>query len=65
MTSLEIILIIIVWINLGLFICKKRNWYQSEGDDDAIFTCVFGVIFAPLNLILTIVKVYLIKDWEN
>jgi hypothetical protein len=64
MTTLEIILIIIVWINLGLFICKKRNWYKNE-DDDAVTHCLFGVTFAPLNLILTIVKYYLIKDWEN
>lgn len=64
MTTLEIILIIIVWINLGLFICKKRNWYTGQGDD-TYFSCIFGVIFAPINLIVTIVKVYLIKDWEN
>jgi hypothetical protein len=64
MTALEIILIIIIWVILGLFICHKRNWYVEEGTD-ANFACVFALALAPFNFTLTFFKVYLIDKWKN
>lgn len=63
MTTLEIIFILIFWIILGFFICYKRNWYVDEGEEQNI-TCVFGIIFAPINFIVTFIKRYFIESWK-
>ena len=62
MTTLETIFIIIDWIILGLFICYKRNWYVDEGEEQ-VLTCVFAIVFAPINFLLTFVKLYCIDSW--
>lgn len=64
MTVLEIILIIILWVITGLFICNKRDWYVEQGADQ-MFTCAMATIFAPINLIVTFFKIYLINKWED
>lgn len=64
MTGLEIILIIILWIITGLFICSKRKWYFDQGADQ-MFVCAMATLFAPINLIVTFFKIYLINKWED
>lgn len=64
MTILEVILIIVLWIITGLFICSKRDWYISQGSDQ-MFICFFATLLAPINLIVTFFKIYLINDWDN
>jgi len=63
MTALETIFIAIFWVILGLFICYKRNWYVNEGADQNS-ACLYSVLFAPFNFILTFFKVYLINKWN-
>lgn len=63
MTNLETTLIVILWFIIGMLICKKRNWYKYyDGNDVA---CVVAVIFAPANLIITLVRVYIIDEWDD
>lgn len=63
MTVLEIILIIVLWVITGLFICFKRGWYHLE--DDYTFLCAIATVFAPINLVITFFKIYLINKWEE
>jgi hypothetical protein len=64
MTTLEIILICIIWIALGFFIAYKRDWYENRGGEHV--ECVlFSVIGSPINFIITIIKIYFIDKWKN
>ena len=66
MTTLEVILIIILWIILGFFLAYKREWYKnSNDDDDAKFRTWCCVIFAPLNFLIIFTQVFLINKWDN
>jgi predicted permease len=68
MTTLEIILIIFLWIIVGFFICSKRKWYQSqaiETKDPQSFIIIVAVIFAPINLLITFIKIYIVNEWIN
>ena len=67
MTCLEIILIVVLWIILGLFICSKRDYYKKEVEDNEglFFMNFIAIIFAPINFLITFLKVYFINDWDN
>lgn len=67
MTTLEVILIIILWINLGCFICYKRDWYPDKGTDDmpSGIRITFAVFLAPLNFLVVFVQLFLINKWNN
>lgn len=63
MTTLEIVLIILLWLIVGLFICHKRNWYK-EVDDSAWF-CFFSVVLTPLSFIVSFIRVYCVDAWDK
>lgn len=65
MTTLEIILIIIVWVFVGCFICTKRNWYKNEGVNDFVIFCIGSIVLAPIALIIAIFKQFIIAKWYN
>ncbi len=62
MTILEEFLIAFIWIIIGCFICYKRKWNIN---DDPYFSCTMMIILAPLFLIITFFKVYIIDEWKN
>lgn len=64
MTTLEIVLIILLWLIVGLFVAFKRGWYKAAGDD-AGWGVFFSIVFAPLNLIITFIRVYCVAKWDN
>ncbi len=65
MTKLEIILICLLWIITGSFIGYKRNWYKKHDEGNAFTYSLFGVIYAPISLLISFIRVYLIDDWKN
>lgn len=67
MTTLEVILIIILWVNLGFFLAYKRNWYPEKSNDDmpSSVRITFSVVLAPLNFLVIFVQVFLINKWNN
>lgn len=67
LTPLEITLIALIWLITGLFIASKRNWYYkvSSTTDERIFNNVIAVLFAPINFIITLIKIYFINDWKE
>lgn len=64
MTTLEIILIVLLWLIVGLFLASKRDWYAEIGENSEWF-CFFAVLFAPLNLIITFIRVFCVEKWDN
>lgn len=68
MTTLEIILSLILYILIGLWITYKRNWYKSSilNSDGDIFTFnLFAVLLMPFNLIIVILREFIIREWNN
>jgi len=70
MTNLEICLIGFVWILVGTWVCFKRKWYQQHDmsaneEIGAILQCVFGVVLAPINLLITLIRVFVIDSWKH
>lgn len=69
MTKLEIILTISTWIFVGCFICVKRNWFKhvtvGYNTFDKDMCNILTILFAPISLIVTIIKVYILDDWNN
>lgn len=65
MTTLEFILTIILWLFVGIWICSKREWYGSDGDDDFVIRNIFAIIIAPLNFLWTFIDIYVISKWDN
>ena len=67
MTALEIILIIVLYISLGMWICQKREWYdhQCNNDGDKAVINIFAIILTPLNILVVFVKEFIIRGWRN
>lgn len=67
LTSLEIALIIVLWITLGLFICNKAKWYKRmpTGDGFSEFACVMTVALAPLVFVVDFVNRFFIQKWHD
>jgi len=68
MTPLEIVLLILLWIFVGAFICHKRNWYKHRANnyddkEDAFIFCTF--VFAPIALIIALFREFILDDWNN
>jgi hypothetical protein len=65
MTPLELILIAIIWVFVGCFICHKRNWYQhkfnSKENEDVMFT----IALAPIALLISLFKEFILDSWNN
>jgi hypothetical protein len=60
---MEGILIAILWVIIGFWINYKRNWYAQE--DVPSLSCWTSVCFAPINLIIVLFKVFVIKPWNK
>ncbi len=59
-------LIAFIWLIVGIWICWKRNWYKdayNTGGNEVV--CVFAVIGAPINLVITLIRVYCAGQWDN
>ncbi len=59
------ILIGILWVIVGIWIAFKRDWYKEAPNGDESFCCWVSVIFAPINLIIVLFKVFVIKPWNK
>jgi len=68
MTGLEIILLAIIWLSVGCYICFKRDWYPQKSiinDAPAEVSCAMAIIFAPVNLAIVLFKLFFIYKWTN
>lgn len=65
MTALEVVLISLLWLIVGLFIAFKRDWYDHGSAPDSFWCCFFAVIFTPLNLIITFIRIFCVAKWDN
>lgn len=65
MTSITIIEFIIIWLFIANFICRKRNWYQSQYGDDRHIAVIFAFVLMPIFLIITIIREFIVRDWDN
>lgn len=67
MTTLEIILIIILWLALGFFICHKARWFTDESKytDDGIMESTFVIFFAPIAFVYNVINLVFVKPWIN
>ncbi len=59
----NIILIGILWIIIGIWICYKRQWYYQANNNFGF--CVLAVLLTPLNIIWTIIDIYCVSKWNN
>lgn len=70
-TYLEIILLALLWIFIGCWICYKRDWYKkgfsgyANNSGEQELRCLCAVVFMPFNLIWTIIITYIYEDWNN
>jgi hypothetical protein len=62
MTTLEIILLAIIWIAYGVFNSWQHNWHE-ETNKGAWFFISSNVILAPIALVIRIVRGVLF--WEG
>ena len=58
-----IILLSILYIIIGLWICFKRDWYKHYIDQGGV--CTAAVIFMPINLLIVFFKEFLINKWNS
>ncbi len=69
MTPLEIILLAIVWIFVGCFICHKRKWYKTKfssyDSPPAELVCFATIAFVPVTLCIALFKEFIFDDWNN
>lgn len=67
MTTLEIVLILILWVILGLFICYKRDWYPEKDYNDmpSGVRITFATVLAPLNFIVVFTQMFFLNKWDN
>jgi len=67
MTTLEIILSLMLYISFGMWICFKRDWYESQATDggEALFLNGIAILCMPLNLIIIIIREFILRDWDN
>jgi len=64
------LLIAILWLIIGVWICWKSDWYDDYSDDDISgvlpqIICILAIICMPLNLIITIIRHYICTKWKN
>ena len=67
MTTNEL-LIGILWIIVGFWICYKRKWYPEFSDNEEypqFIVIAIVVAAAPVCLVIAFVKEMLIDDWNN
>lgn len=63
MTTLEIILITIIWIAYGIFNCKQHDWFKFKiTNKPDYFECIVVIICAPIALIIRIFRGIFIHD---
>lgn len=63
MTTLEIVLIGVLWVFVGIFISYKRDWYKYEEENEiTVFT---NILLAPGVLAVSFIRVYCIDKWNN
>jgi hypothetical protein len=55
MTTLEIILITIIWVSYGVFNSWQHDWYFDPGYDEWFFILI-NIIFAPIALVIRIIR---------
>jgi hypothetical protein len=60
---ITIILIAILWLIIGVWICWKRDWYIRM--DSHVAFCIFAVILAPISLLLAIINQVILAKWED
>lgn len=62
-----ILLISIIWLFIGLWICFKRDWYSKGKYEypEPTFICIFSVIVMPLNLIIVFIIEFCNRKWDN
>ena len=65
MTNLEIKLSIILYIIVGLWLCYKRDWYDTNTGEEQFFICGIAIILMPINLLIILVKEFILSDWDN
>jgi len=67
MSNLEILLLCIIYLILGIWVCYKRNWYKNQNLIlcGVVFYSIFAIILMPINLIIVLFCEFIIKDWEN
>ena len=60
------ILITLLWLILGCFICYKANWFNAYRDnvDSNLNGCIFTIIFSPLVFIWDIFNRIFIQKWH-
>ena len=57
------ILVAILWLIVGVWICFKRDWYYMW--DFPILACILSIVLAPINLFATIFSEYVVDKWNN
>ena len=67
MTTLEITLIMVLYILLGLWVCNKRDWYEAYDNFDGGQTLIIilATIFAPLNFLIVFIREFTLRKWRN
>jgi hypothetical protein len=69
MTILEFTLSLIIYLIIGLWMCWKRNWYSNNfdiyGNNNASYFITFSLIFMPINLIIILLKEFVLREWDN
>jgi hypothetical protein len=68
MTQLEIILIILLWIILGVFICHKAHWFRHPDFwdvRDKDWVCFIVILFSPLSFAWDIFKRVFLQEWHK
>lgn len=61
-----IILVGILWIIIGLWICWKRDWYRKEDESGAL--AAIAVVFMPITLVIYLFKlavIAIIEEYNN
>jgi hypothetical protein len=69
MTTLEIWLILILWVIIGCFICYKRDWYDSYDKQvdgpPARFVIIVAIVLMPINFLLVFFQRFFLDPWDN
>jgi len=66
MITLNVVLIMLLWLILGLFICHKANWFKHFGNgyDPEPAACIFAVLCAPVVFIVNFINRFFIQKWH-
>jgi len=52
MTTLEIVLIAIIWISYGMF----NSWQHDRYEDEELILIIVNILIAPIALVIRIVR---------